>query len=451
MSNASAPRSVVGVHWPNLHTWHLEQARRVIGPTGAVTVLHHQLFAGPDAMTGHTGDVENHYVYGPLRYGVDPVRQGRPFEPAAPERLIHIRAFERSVGGGTSWRDVNPEAWGRHIARTLSNWTGHNYPTTNLWLDPFVCVSLANEQNIEGWIVSNLGGRAERQAAYEQIADWNLRAWRALDAELLGMGIHRRALSVWSALAFGHDMVPGSPDSEYQNPKLREAMLYCDLLADHPYAQRDNPRSRSGSGHKDRWFFMDRPFRPAGVDGHRLGGILQQFPGRMLLVTEVNTFECDRPAEHGNTVAAFRAFWRAAAESGRVVGGTAYMWCATPDHAMNNILDAALRDGLEAIGPIVTTATLPVARPGGASGAPVPAPPEVDPEPVPPAAPPPGVEPRIVVLAGKGWYDVCRRALGREPRPAEIEEFKAANPRAMVEGLRAGDYVLAPSHKVVPR
>ena len=380
-------RAVNGIHWPNVRTWDLEQAIRCAGPTGAVTVLHHQLFER-DELTGHHGDVENNFVYGMLRYGVDPARHGgRTAIPPAPERLIHIRAFERPVGGNTSWHSMYPEVWGRHIARKLSRWTGHNYPETNLWLDPYVAVSLANEQNIEGWIVSALGGERERRAAYEAIGRWNLTAWRALDDELTRMGITRRALSCWSALAFGHDMIPGQPDSEYTEPTLREAILYCDLLADHPYAARGNPKTASGSGFKDRLFFMDRPFRAPGVDGHALGGILSQFPGRALLITEANTFECDLRHRDGATVAAWRALLELAAASRRCVGVTMYMWHAGPEHGQNNIGDRALRDGLEAIGPIYTEARLPIAQHGGARQ-PAPAP---DPAPVP--TPPVVVEP----------------------------------------------------------
>lgn len=445
-------RSVVGIHHPNLKTWNLEQERRIVGATGAVTVLHHQCFAGPDAMTGHTGDVENHYTYGPLRFGVDPQKHGRPAEPAAPERLIHIRAFERHVGGGTSWRDVDAAAWGRHIARVLSRWTGHNYPETNLWLDPFVAVSLANEQNIEGWIVSDLGGEAERTDAYTAIGTWNLAAWQALDDELAKMGIRRRALSVWSALAFGHDMVPGVPDSEYQNPAIRKAIDYCDLLADHPYAQRGNPRSRSGSGHKDRWFFMDRPFRPGGIDGHQLPGICGQFPGKPLLVTEVNTFECDKPDERPGTVRALEAFWRTAAASGVCVGATAYMLHASDDHNQNDLGHPELRDGLERIGPIFTDARLPEAKHGGAVAAPFPRPgPSPVPAPQPPAQPAPptplGVEARILVLRGeKSWLAVARRALGRQNvTMAEAAQLQAANPG----GLKEGAWLRSPWHKAV--
>ena len=355
-------RVVNGMHWPNQKTWNLEQLLRAVGDRGAVTVLHHQLF-DMDEMTGHGGDHENLLTYGPLRFGVDPARHGDTREaiPAAPERLIHIRAFERHVGGGTSWRDVDPVAFGRHIARKLSRWVGHNYPETNLWLDPNVAASLCNEQNIEGWVVSHLGGEAERRAAYAKIGRWQLVAWMALDAELQNMGIERKAMSCWGALAYGHDMIPDVPDSEYQHPDIRAAIDYCDLLAAHPYGKRGHPSSYSDSNHKNRWFRMSRPFRAPGTDGHRLGGCASQFPGKPLLITEANTFTVDTDPPDV-TLRANEALFREAAASGVCVGVTAYMWQASADHYQNDIAAPELRDGFERMPKIETSAQLPIAR-----------------------------------------------------------------------------------------
>ena len=50
-------RLLNGMHWPNSKVWDIEQCLRAA--PGCVTVLHHDLFPGPDAITGQTGDVEN--------------------------------------------------------------------------------------------------------------------------------------------------------------------------------------------------------------------------------------------------------------------------------------------------------------------------------------------------------------------------------------------------------
>lgn len=347
-------RDLRGMHWPNSRVWDIEQCLRAA--PGCVTVLHHDLFPGPDVITGQTGDVENNYVYGKLRHGWAP--QG--IAPA-PSRLIHIRAYH------PNWRELDAAAWGIHIAGLLCNWRGHGAPDTNLWLDPFVGVSLANEQDIEGWVVSHIADAAARLDAYTTIGNWNLTAWRALDAELSRRGIVRRALSVWSALAGGHDAIAGQPDSEYDAPAMRAAMNYCDVLAAHVYGLPGRPETRADAVTKDRWFYMLRPFRPAGIDGHK-AGLLGRFAGaKPVLFTEAGTFEHDNALANGATESAFRALYAAAVQSGRVVGITPFIWNSGEEHGKNVIWpNVELRGIFERLPAMVSTADLPAAKHGGA-------------------------------------------------------------------------------------
>lgn len=82
-----------------------------------------------------------------------------------------------------------------------------------------------------------------------------------------------------------------------------------------------------------------------------------------------------------------------------------------------------------------------------------PPPPPPIPAPQPPAVPAPptatGVEARIVVLRGEGWTAIARRALGREPKVAEVTALREANRE--VAGLTPGVWIRSPFHKVVPR
>ena len=51
----------------------------------------------------------------------------------------------------------------------------------------------------------------------------------------------RRALSCLGAWAYGTDVIPDVPDSEYTVPEVRELLEYVDILATHPYAHLDWP------------------------------------------------------------------------------------------------------------------------------------------------------------------------------------------------------------------
>lgn len=88
---------------------------------------------------------------------------------------------------------------------------------------------------------------------------------------------------------------------------------------------------------------------------------------------------------------------------------------------------------------------------GGAQPAPAPVPPV--PAPQPPAVPAPpttvGVEARVMVLRGEGWTAIARRALGREPKVAEVNALREANRE--VAGLTPGTWLRSPWHKAVPR
>ncbi len=97
---------------------------------------------------------------------------------------------------------------------------------------------------------------------------------------------------------------------------------------------------------------------------------------------------------------------------------------------------------------------------GGAQPAPVPlqpgpqpAPAPPTPAPHPPAVPAPptatGVEARVMVLRGEGWTAIARRALGREPKVAEVNALREANRE--VTGLTPGVWLRSPWHRAVPR
>lgn len=459
----SLPRNAVGLHWPNHRRYHLEQLLRVVGQRGSVTGLHHDYWPR-DEMTGHHGDGENNYVYGLLRFGRDPDLHGGSGVPPAPERLIHLRGYE-----GGNWQKVEAKGWGRHLARKLSRWEGHNYPATNLWMDPFLVVSFCNEQNIEpaGYVVSHLGGEDVRRAEYARMGQWQLEAMRACDDELDRMGIERRALFAWGAFAFGHDMVPGVPDSEYTEATVREAIEYADVLTAHPYGLRGDPRSRSGSGHELAKYFMNRCLREAGHDGNPLPGVARQFAHKPLLITETNTFDVDRDSPEV-TAAALEAHWKHFATWPTYIGSTAFMWCAGPEHSVNNIEDERLRELLERVGEIPCRANVPTARPGGADGGghPVPVPPpDPAPEPEPPIPDDGSYPPRLtaehqvvmVARRGEGWGSFAGRARGYpdvEPgwgrRKAWADEIKAHNGLGPDASLARGRAYRIPWLEVAP-
>jgi len=423
-------RVVNGIHWSNQRHWWIEDACRVDRGRGCVTVLHHLLFPR-DELADQWGDVENRYVFGKLRFGWKP--QGIA---AAPDRLIHIRLYH------PDWRKLDPKVWAEHAARLLSNWQFEDR-RANLWDDPLVAVSPANEQDIEGWIAASA-------LQYEDIGRWNLAFWDALDKAVPG----RRALSCWSALAGGHDAFPENPDSEYAVPAIRDAIQRCDLGAVHLYGHMEWGAKGDATlpGGADAYWHMLRAWRPKGfresLPGARpgrppdRGGFCAQFPGKPFIVSEAGTFAHFDQARTEQTVAAMRGLLQRAQSDGHCLGVTWFIWSTDAAHPTNNIgANPALRAALVEMPPFETTGIVPIARVGGVPVTPVPAP-------APPPAPTPTVvEPRIQVVKGDGWLSIVRRC-GQTGNTANVATLKAANPG--VTKLTAGTWLRSPWHRVAP-
>lgn len=404
-------RVVNGMHLANQGQWHIEQMLRVARDSGAVTLLHFMLFP-KDTLSDNTGDVENRYWYGKLRFGFAP--QGIP---PAPERLIHVRLYQ------SKWDDWDPKEVARRAVALLSHWTDGER-TADLWLDPFVCVSPCNEQNLEG----------ANKHDYPAHARWQMAFWDEVDR----LRPDRKALSCLGAWAFGHDVTPDVPDSEYTVPEVRALCQRVDILATHPYADFSRPGGglETADPARDAYWFLLRDFRPAGWRDsrqpgrpHDLGGILAQIPGKPLLISESGTFVHGDVGRTADTLAAMRLLLDTAAKSGRCLGVTWFIWNSGPEHSGNRIwYNEALRNGLEALPDFTTTCKVPVR--GAVPPAPPPSPPPV---PVPPVL---TVRPAVEVLRGEGWWSIARRCYG-STTAAQVAALRKANgDPALVPGMR---------------
>jgi len=182
---------------------------------------------------------------------------------------------------------------------------------------------------------------------------------------------NRKALSCLGAWAFGHDVVPDVPDSEYMVPEVKELCNRVDILATHPYANFTFAGGGRDTMDEDRagYYYLLRDFRPEGWRDsrepsrpHDPGGILAQYPHKPLLITECGTFTHGDPGRNPDNLAAMRKLYDFAARSGRVLGCTWFVWNSGPEHAGNRIwYNEALRNGLESLGPYHTNAVVPTA------------------------------------------------------------------------------------------
>jgi hypothetical protein len=425
----TAQRVTNGMHLPNQGMWHIEQMLRAARDTGAVTLLHFLLFPH-DVISDNTGDIENAYWYGKLRYGWP--AQGIP---PAPERLIHVRLYQ------ANWADWDPAEVARRCVPLLSEWRDFLGRSADLWMDPFLCVSPCNEQNLEG--------PESVRHDYRRHAEWQLRFWDEVDR----LRPDRRALSCLGAWAFGHDVTPDVPDSEYQVPAVRELCRRVDILATHPYANFTFPGGGADTADPSKagYFYLLRDFRPEGWRDsrqpgrpHDIGGILAQYPGKPLLITESGTFVHGDVGRNAETITAMRLLLASAANSGRVLGVTWFIWNSGPEHSGNRIwYNAQLRDLLEGLPDYTTTATVPIR---GQTPAPVP-----DPGPGPgptPGPTPAGVAAAIEVVRGDGWWSVARRAYGKATA-ALVGDLRGANPG--VSALVPGQRLWVPGFEVVRR
>lgn len=409
----SLPRVVNGMHLPNRKMYDVEKAIASAKGTGCVTILHHLMFPRDD-VADQWGDVENRYWYGKLRHGWP--AQGIP---AAPELLIHVRMYH------PDWRALNPKAWAAHTVTMLSDWRGLDGEAANLLNDPFVCVSPANEQDIESRVP---GTGANSVGEYAEIGRW-CEAW-AREFDRLTPG--RKCLTCWPAFAGGHDARPDDPDSEYSVPEVRAAMALYDLGAVHLYghAEWGADAAKTLPGGADEYWHMLRAFRPAGWrdrnqpsatrprDG---GGFCARFPGKPFIVSESGTFGHSNSALTEQTLAAWRGLYIVAASHGSCLGVTPFIWNSDDSHPTNTIWgNATLRDAAPLIPPYPTAARVPVR---GTAPAPTPSP-------VPPPPPP-------------AWRPVVSASVGVYAQPAAGEGAAAFAGRAAGHGeapfgVRAG-------------
>lgn len=352
-------RDLRGMHYPNERVTDLERFYRAA--SGGLTVLHHQLwertsFPGLDQW----GDRAGQLVYGRARYG-----------PGGDSRIIHVRGYH------PNWEGVDPTAWGRHLARQLRSWRpafgGPGPAEVDLWADPLVMLSVANETNIEQ--------RLQRtRQDYIRQADWHRRVYDAIEAEVPD----RRALLVWSAFAQGHDpwdwdarrqewRSSNVPDGEYTIPEVRDAIKRCEVLASHPYGHLDAwPDGRDVVGDARFWGML-RSWRPEGFRDrtephlpHDPGGILAQFPGMAHIVTETGTFSNDRPDATELHKRGARLLWETARDDGRTILVTTFIWATDDAHPTN---DLQKRPELLAFyadaPPVLTAAVVPQPRQSG--------------------------------------------------------------------------------------
>lgn len=426
-------RSVAGMHVPNARPWYVGEMAQAIGPMGCATILHCTML--DDQMIQQWGDIENRRWYLKLRQGF---QDGSVSVPPAPEMFLHVRMYH------PNWRTVDPVIWAEHSVELLAHWSFDGV-SANLWDDPFVGVSPANEQNIEGWVITNLPYH-ERPAAYAKVAQWNMAFWKRVDQ----LVPNRRALSVWSALAQGHDVYPNNPDSEYTVPEIRDAIAYCDVGASHPYGHlTDFPDGRDLPGGADEYWGMLRDFRPVGwrdehqpgVGPHDPGGTLAQFPGKPWLFSEVGTFGHSNPALAMKNLAALKEFYTRCADSGRVIGATPFIWNSDQSHPTNAIVPSeGLRQGLARLGPVWSRGvTIPQARAGR-------------PSPVPGDTPPgmggTGIEVITRVRSGEGWFAVARRLYGDTDVRGNADRLAAANGLTVRTAVRSGQILQIPQADV---
>jgi hypothetical protein len=309
-------RDLRGIHWPNVAISQDDaaQALRVAGPDGAITLLHTELG-----------------WYDTLRHN-------------APERLIHVRMYT------PNWTTLDPAAWAEETVKALG---------PRLLADPFVAVSFANEQNLHHEAGdANPGHQWQYQTVewYERLATWNLDCLRAFDALAPG----RKCLTVTSALADGHEPPGYPPDGEYTIPLVREMLHAFDLVGIHPYALM-HEQPQSGATGKLAYWYMLRPFRTKGYkDRTDPGGVVNQYPERLFLVTETGTFTHADTARTDDTWRELATFYRACQECGRVVGITPFIWATDAAHPQNNMQpNDELRSILEHAPRYETKASLP--------------------------------------------------------------------------------------------
>lgn len=471
-----------GLHWHWESMFKAAKLGRAFPANGMLKVLHTELFVDDSTKYLPTGgSADNFHWLGKIR-------------ELAPDAFIVIRLYH------PAWWTLDPRAYAEHYHALLSRWHGHGYADRNVWQDPLVGVVALNEPNIEralgsgaacSWwhapgdfrdptrtgtleqvlrapISNDIETRAAAAARpqtqadkeawsiaeYKKIATWSTAFWNRIDE----LEPNRRALAVWGAFAQGHDCREDAPESEYAIPEVAAAIRRCDVFNHHPYAHW-NDGAKDGPGEPDQFWGLLRGHRPKGWrDTHQPGrpadpgGALAIFSGMPYIAGECGTFKHSDPAFAGRNESAIEALWMNDAATGRGLGSAVYIWHGHDDHRQNVIMHSPpFRDALRDSPSIAADVAWPSARPGLGAGGTTPTP---APTPAPAPSPPPGpvavplrVEPRILVFPGDGWTSVARRALGREPKVAEVAALKAANGGG--SGPAKGAWVLSPWHKAV--
>lgn len=447
-----------GLHWHNEDMFKAAKLGRSYPANGMIKVLHTELFVDDSARYLPTGgSADNAHWLGKIR-------------ELAPDALVILRLYH------PAWWEIAPRDYADHYHALLSRWRGHGYADRNVWQDPLIGVVPANEQNIERalgtgaacswWNCPTPGATTADKIAwsiaeYRKIAAWNVAFWTRIDE----LEPNRKCLAVWSALAQGHDCKPDAPESEYQIPEVAAAIRRCDVFNHHPYAHW-NDGAKDGPGEPDQFWGLLRGHRPKGWRDSRQpgkpadpGGALAIFADMPYVAGECGTFAHSNPALATRNADAIEDLWVEDAATRRCLGSAVYIWHGGDDHRQNVIMHSpAFRDALRDSTASVADVTFPVARPGRGVGAVTPTPAPIPPTP-PPTAPPtsPGptpitfvVEARIQVLPGeKSWYAVARRALGHPNATAKhVAVLQAANPVEAVGGLRVGQWLRSPWHRV---
>lgn len=327
------PRALNGVHWSNGAQWSNEQALRVAGPTGAVTLLHFQLFPEtwlPGTNIRMTGEDENCLWYGKMRQGFPP--QGIP---PMPELFIHVRVYHPFS------LSVDPGLMAERVADQLAHWRGsrdHADLRANLWDDPFLGVSSGNELNLHHENGDPAAGNQWQYQTvdhYKRVADWDMRFWDRIDQ----LVPQRKALRVSPAFADGHEPLGYPADGEYTIPEVRAMLEASDLVGIHPYAIL-HEQPESGATGKQAYWYMLRPFRPVKWEtAQDLGGVVRQYPHKRFLVSESGTFthSVKDPSVTAQTYNEMMQFLRVASESQQVCGVTWFIWNQDGAHARNSI------------------------------------------------------------------------------------------------------------------
>jgi len=176
---------------------------------------------------------------------------------------------------------IEPERWARHAVEILSA-IDSDGRIHNLWADPLVTISPANEQSLHcecGF--TDPATQFQTQAHRQKFAEWNA-AWAD--------GVNRpradrKAALCWPALAFGHEPPGFQHDGEYGTTELREAITCNVIMATHPYVLLHTHGRATAPAGAEAFFFTLRDFRPAGFDNPRdPDGMLAQIPDRPLAI-----------------------------------------------------------------------------------------------------------------------------------------------------------------------